>query len=367
MEQFGKLKILLTSGIYKPDVGGPATFIPKLASYLQEKDIEVEVVTLRNKNTVLPLENWNVNSTERYKNKLFRFFKTTKLIGRAAKSSNVIFSNGLFIETAVVNKFNKKFIVAKIVGDPVWEKSRNLNYKKNSDLFGLQKIKLGILRKIYNQAFGSFDLIICPSKELCDIVLSWNIGVRVQYVPNGIETRPLIEVQEKKYDLVTVCRLVPWKNVDKLIQICSKTNLSLAIIGDGPLKKDLKLASSKITSKVFFLGTLDDIEIEKVLRESKVFCLYSDYEGLSFALLHAMSTGIPVCVSDIPGNNQVVINEEVGLKLTGNQNIDAALIKALINDENRRRKIAMQARVHIDQNFNLEKIFEEYWKILFRS
>ena len=47
------MKALLITGIYKPDIGGPATYIPKLASRLTELDIEVEVITLKNSSSVI--------------------------------------------------------------------------------------------------------------------------------------------------------------------------------------------------------------------------------------------------------------------------------------------------------------------------
>jgi hypothetical protein len=42
------MKFLLISGIYPPDIGGPAIFIPKLAEFLHNKGHECEVLTLKN-------------------------------------------------------------------------------------------------------------------------------------------------------------------------------------------------------------------------------------------------------------------------------------------------------------------------------
>ena len=39
-------RALLTTGIFPPDIGGPATYIPNFASYLKKNGIEVQVITL---------------------------------------------------------------------------------------------------------------------------------------------------------------------------------------------------------------------------------------------------------------------------------------------------------------------------------
>ena len=42
------MKTLLISGIYRPEIGGPATYIPALATEIQSQNVSVEVVTLKN-------------------------------------------------------------------------------------------------------------------------------------------------------------------------------------------------------------------------------------------------------------------------------------------------------------------------------
>ena len=43
------MKIFITVGIFPPDIGGPASFVPKIAELLTENNNEVKVLCLSNK------------------------------------------------------------------------------------------------------------------------------------------------------------------------------------------------------------------------------------------------------------------------------------------------------------------------------
>ena len=113
--------------------------------------------------------------------------------------------------------------------------------------------------------------------------------------------------------MVSVSRLVNWKNIDKLIRASAKTKSKLAIVGSGPEEIALKKLAKELNAPVEFLGQLDEEDVKKVLARSRVFALLSDYEGLSFALLQAMACGIPSVVSNVKGNSDVIRNEVEGL------------------------------------------------------
>lgn len=80
------MRILLVSGIYPPDVGGPANFIPKLANYLLASGHTPTVVTLGNQNTIELSDGYKVIRIKRNLPKIIRiplvffvlFFETLK-------------------------------------------------------------------------------------------------------------------------------------------------------------------------------------------------------------------------------------------------------------------------------------------------
>ena len=108
------MKSLLISGIYRPEIGGPATYIPKQANQLLDQVGQVEVITLKDAKADPVIEPWKVNYISRNQNILSRIIKTSRLIAKKAKKVDTVFANGLFQETAIGLLFLKKKSVAKI-------------------------------------------------------------------------------------------------------------------------------------------------------------------------------------------------------------------------------------------------------------
>ena len=331
------MKCLLISGIYRPEIGGPATYLPALAKALIGQSNEVEVVTIKNSSSPAQIEDWPVNYITRDQNLLLRFVKTAMLILRKAKPAESIFSNGLIQETAVALLFIKRKSVAKVVGDPVWERARNKGITKLSmNEFNVSKLKINqrFQRWLICWSLNRFDRITCPSLELKNLIQGWGVVKPIEFIPNGVD---LISSStgNKEFDLISVCRLVSWKNLDKLVIANAKAKTRLAIAGSGPEESKLKALASSTSSDVTFLGQLEEQDVIKALQKSKVFALLSDYEGLSFSLLQAMACGLPSIVSSAKGNTDVITNNSEGLvvDIKNQDNIVTAIQQLLAEPE----------------------------------
>jgi glycosyltransferase involved in cell wall biosynthesis len=327
------MKALLISGIYPPEIGGPATYIPKLASRLTELGVEVEVVTLKNSGSAKLSEPWNMNYIIRDQNIFKRIVKTSLSIRAHAKKSNYIFSNGLYTETAFGLFMLRKKSIAKIVGDPVFERASNKgkttlsrgDFNKSKLPFVL-KIQSAILRWSLNQ----FSAVTCPSLELQALIGNWGIDKPIVLIPNGVAAVEHVDVN-KEFDVITVSRLIQLKNIDKLIIACASTKSKLAIVGSGPEEFYLKNLALQLNAPVEFLGQLNEDDVTKMLCKSRIFALLSDYEGLSFALLQSMACGVPAVVSNVNGNTDVITDKQEGLIVNvNNQTEIEGAIKELL-------------------------------------
>ena len=118
------MKILITVGIYPPDIGGPASFVPKIANLLSQNNYEVTVICLSD-NSLQDNETYKVKRVLRNQNLLIRWLKTIILIVFNGRNAECIFVNGLPMESYIANIFLRKKIVRKIVGDWAWERGRN--------------------------------------------------------------------------------------------------------------------------------------------------------------------------------------------------------------------------------------------------
>ena len=348
------MKMVLISGIYRPEIGGPATYIPLLAENLMALKHNVEIVTLKDSSAAKQNEPWPVNYINRDQFLFIRFLKTVALILTRIKSVDVIFANGLFQETAIASLLLRKRSVAKIVSDPVWDRALN----KNENPLGVVEFNSSSLnfkhklqRLFLRWSLNRFNVVTCPSIQLKNIIENWGVYRPIEFIPNGV-----LLVTDKSadsdFDLVTVSRLISLKNIDKMIRASLKTNVSVAVVGSGPEEYNLRKLATSLGAKVTFFGQLDKNEINKILLRSKIYLNLSDHEGLSFSLLEAMSSGLPSIVSNIEGNMNVITDGRNGIVVNAkdeNQLINA--IKTLIDSPSDRLKFGQAARLKIESEY----------------
>ena len=86
----------------------------------------------------------------------------------------------------------------------------------------------------------------------------------------------------------------------------------LLIIGDGPQRQILERYRRlcQLEDKVHFLGKRDDVP--RLMPHFNQLWLASGYEGLSNAVMEAMSCGVPVVATDISGNRELVVHDQTG-------------------------------------------------------
>jgi len=369
------MKVLLTSGIYEPDIGGPATFIPELAQSLVNGNNQVGVVTLGKFEKEDHSASWVIFKIPRT-SKLLRLPRVISKIYAESKNYEVIFANGLFIETALALCIRRGKIkgVAKVVGDPVWERAVNQGKTK----LGLQEfnqskkfnVRFKTQRCLFNWAFGKYEMIICPSEELATLVRKWLPTKNISIVYNGTSCYEFNKnrISHTKYDLILVSRLVEWKNIDQVLAALVGLNYKICIIGTGPEQEKLIKISKSFNLNVDFLGSLTREEVQEKLTQSKVFVLYSDYEGLSFALIEAMANGLAVIASNNEGNSSVITNDLDGI-LVPLQDLNGLRqsVVNLLNNEKKLIEIGKNACKTISKQYckeiQLNKVIKELEKI----
>lgn len=327
------MNTLLVSGIYPPDVGGPATYIPKIAARMIDQGLGVEVLTLRDQESLIPDSPYRINFVPREGFLPLRMLRVILLSIKRLRESDAVLANGLHQEIAVALCFSRVRSIAKIVGDPVWERARNKGVTKVA-LAEFHKLTLSqrFERLLLVWSLNKYDLIICPSVELTKMVRFWGVRTEIRYIPNGVPEvdQPALT---REYDVCSASRLVKWKNVDQIIDACSLVGATLGIAGDGPERSLLESESSVALSRIELLGQLDDTQVNQLLGKSRIFVLFSDYEGLSFGLLKAMSLGMPIVVSDAPGNLEVLEDRVDCIVVPrGNTGKLSVAIKELLDD-----------------------------------
>lgn len=129
-----------------------------------------------------------------------------------------------------------------------------------------------------------------------------------------------VDNAHKKYDLICVSRLRPYKRIQDLITAVSiikekKKNISLLVIGTGPERQTLEeLASSlEVSENIRFVEKIDSsTQLLSQVKKSKVFCHPSVVEGFGIVLIEAAALGVPYVAANIPTILEVTRNGRGG-------------------------------------------------------
>jgi glycosyltransferase involved in cell wall biosynthesis len=120
------------------------------------------------------------------------------------------------------------------------------------------------------------------------------------------------------FDVISVGQLIRRKRMDVLITAVALSRdqgapVRLAILGRGPEKASLERLARQlgVEGLVTFLEYRDDVEV--ALRSARAFALVSEWEGVPFALMEAMATGLVPIVTDVGTISDWVRSGENGL------------------------------------------------------
>ena len=108
------MNILITTGIFPPDVGGPAKFVPFVANKLSKNNI-LKIITLSEETNNNDEFDYEIFRIKRNQNRIYRFLRTVSLIIREGRKVNIIFINGLWLEVYIANLFLRKKQLEKLL------------------------------------------------------------------------------------------------------------------------------------------------------------------------------------------------------------------------------------------------------------
>ena len=189
---------------------------------------------------------------------------------------------------------------------------------------------------------------------------------KIQVIFNGVEhteTTPQTTINNKK-TFVTLARLSEEKGLMfllKAINIFIKQsednapNFHMNIAGDGPQKQQLQayINENNLQDHITLLGHVTDTRA--LLANSYAFINSSSSEALSFAVLEAMAQGLPIIVTNVGGNVDIINHGKCGISV-GYNNVDDMInaIKTLISDENLYQEYKKNTPIAIRDVFNID-------------
>ena len=201
-------------------------------------------------------------------------------------------------------------------------------------------------------------------------------GNRIRVIENGIAVenygpapdrtalRISLGLDPSKRYLAHVARHHPVKDQAMLLRgfaLAALPDVELVMVGDGPLRPELeKLARElRIAERVHVPGIRRDVA--DLLRASDAFALTSVSEAASLTLLEAMATGLPVVVTDVGGNPEIVRDGVDGLLVPrGDAVACGAAFVRLFSEPGLIAKLGANARERVRAKYRIEQTVEEY-------
>jgi L-malate glycosyltransferase len=160
--------------------------------------------------------------------------------------------------------------------------------------------------------------LVCPvNKRLQQAIEDYGVHARFRIVPNTVDTRVFHPPEHWRSGaptrLLNVARHVEVKALDVLLRAfapvaATRPQLTLELIGDGPLTPDLKqlAVGLGVEGRVSFLGPAVPEQIADRLRSTDAFVLSSHSENMPLVVLEALCCGVPVAATDVGGVPEAV-------------------------------------------------------------
>lgn len=301
----------------KPSGGGAELLVRELNRRFVDYNIKSEAIYFSNPKNVILTENeycLNLNSPRSFHAiRSFRKIIKDKLIIDPDLIIHCHLSWPLYFVPIAVSGLNCKLIYTE-----------HNTHNRRRDIPILQPVEKFIYKK--------YDRVICISEGTKNALIKWldeSIDDRLIVVYNGArhfrKKSNLKTRSDNKISIISVGTLSKQKGLSNGIKavahLKSKVHKYL-IIGEGPERKNLEelIKKNNLDNKVKLLGWVDDIE--PYLHKSELSLIPSLWEGFGLVAIEALSAGLPIVASNVPGLNEILNSEECPVILTEKGNVN---------------------------------------------
>jgi glycosyltransferase involved in cell wall biosynthesis len=375
----GALRIALPTGIFPPDIGGPASYVPRIAAAMAKRGHAVQVITLADDPNAGGECPFPVIRIRRGTARIPRMIQTVSAVAASARNADLIFANGLFIEAAVAAAFTGKPLAMKIVGDWAWERAHNRGaggWNVGDFQTHRQTPHWEAVKWLRSAVTDRADRIIAPSRFVADIIAAWGVPEwRITVIYNALEKTPDASPADLPFfagrTLIAVGRLIPLKGIDGLVELVGDDEkLRLLVVGDGPDRSRLESLALKLgaAERVVFTGAVERERIPAYLKAADAYVLNSLHEGLPHILLEAFAAGLPVIATDTGGTAEVVEDGVNGLLIPPRRKDRlASAVERVLGDSTLRSSLVEGGRRTLQIRFRWEKMVNETERVLMET
>jgi len=367
------MKITIATGLYPPEIGGPATYAAMLESVLPNKGIEVITVPF---------------GSVRHYPKIIRHVVYGWKLWVASRRSDIIYALdpiSVGLPALIVSKLSRKKFLLRVPGDYAWEQGQlRFGVKDNFHNFIEQRYSYGskVSALCWLESFVAKNakLVVVPSEYMKTAVSKWGVDEgHIKVVYSALQPLDVSSSREElrvefSYSYPTIVsagRLIPNKGFLSLIKVFAQIkeiykDAQLVIVGDGPQQEELidYVGELRIVDSVRFTGSLSKDALGAVIKAGDVFVLNTAHEGLSHQLLEVMDIGTPIVTTRVGGNTELITDKVQGylVEFDNVNEIKEAVIRVL-NHPGSHERITQSARARSKQ-FATDKVVNDLIQII---
>ena len=336
------MKILIATGIYPPDIGGPATWTRYFAEEFTKRGHEVVVLTYSD-NLEDDKKKWRVSRVLRRSGSGMRHLKYFFEALSFMRESDVTLLGDTIsagVPVWAASFFTRRPYVLKIGGDWVWEQAfQRWGVQDFLDEF-LQKrysTKIEFFRWLQSRVARKSRAVLAPSNYLKTVAVAWGMPPGNIYtiynnihapkvLPSREEARLKLGLDLQGAVLLSFSRPVPWKNEELFRGMLSRIE-------------------RRFPGVILKSGSIPRGNVPLWLLAADIYLLNTAYEGFSHQLLEAMAAGTAIITTPAGGNSEVVEEGKNALLVPYNDESawEAAIIR-LLEDPGLRKKLGDEAK-----------------------
>jgi glycosyltransferase involved in cell wall biosynthesis len=320
------VNVLVVSGIWPPDVGGPASHAPDVAAFLRSRGHDVEVVTTA---SAAPApETYPVHWISRSLPKGVLHVRAALEVARRARPADVVYTTGMFGRSAAGATIARRPYVVKLTADPAFERARRRGIVAG-DVDEFQDapdgVALRVLRVARDGELRGAAHVFTPSAYLRDLAVSWGVPAeRVSILPNPSPSLPELPSRDdlrrsfgiEGPALAFAGRLTAQKSLGIALEaVAASGGVSLLIAGNGDERAALEARAAELGlgGRVRFLGPQPRERVVELFRAADASVLSSSWENFPHTVVEALAVGTPVLATTTGGVAEVVRDGENGL------------------------------------------------------
>ncbi len=310
--------ILVVSGIWPPEVGGPASHAPSIARHLISRGHRVAALVSGGPTTQRFEYPLRVLSADRPLP--VRMIEALVALRKASASVDVVYATGFYHRVALATH-RRTPVVMKLSQDPAWERAHRLGLAGGDpERFTTSRgaTPVAALKLARDLAIATAAAVIVPSAYLARTVERWRGSSRTVVIPNAAPARvPSESRAELRRRLgidgpsaVFAGRLVPAKRLDLVVEALRRVpRLELVVLGDGSERGAIEAAIARagVGDRLRMRGGVPRAEVLEWLKACDFAVLPSDWENHPHLAVEATSLGTPVIGTDVGGIPEIVV------------------------------------------------------------